>query len=285
MAEPSQVNSFLIAGRECAAAIDTGLGIAPIRPVHAALTMLPTIVVNTHYHPDHVGGNHEYEEIAIHEAGSEAITRPVPEQLLREYMTFAHHLIATGRAIRELDDEYLHMLSAESIPREFPQDFDPTAWTIVPSAATRHLRDGDRVDLGGRVLTVIHTPGHSPDSICLLDEHSGLLFAGDMVATGPIYGHFPDSDLDAFALSARRLADLGDDVGLVLVGHFGRPVAEPSILNDLADGLERLLAGEIEPGPFHDLHLNPVKLARFDRVGMTLPLDWHANTAREVASG
>ena len=274
VAEPSQVNSFVIAGRERALAVDTGLGIEPIRPVHAALTPLPTTVVNTHYHADHVGGNHEYDEIAIHEAGADAITQPVPEQLLREYMAFAHRLIAAGRAMREIDVEYLHLLNAESVPRPFPPGFDPGAWKIVPSRATRQLRDGDRLDLGDRSLTVIHTPGHSPDSICLLDERDGLLFAGDAVATGPIYGHFPDGDPVAFAASARRLADLADSVSLVLVGHFGRPVAEPSLLHELADGLERLVAGDVELAPFHDLHLNPVKLARFDRTGLTVPLDW-----------
>jgi glyoxylase-like metal-dependent hydrolase (beta-lactamase superfamily II) len=155
----------------------------------------------------------------------------------------------------------------------------------VPSCATRVLRDGDRIDLGGdRGLTVIHTPGHSPDSICLLDEHTGLLFAGDAVATGPIYGHFPDGDVAAFATSARRLADLAGDVSLVLVGHFGRPVAEPSILHELADGLERLVAGDVVLEPFYDLHLNPVRLARFDRVGLTVANDWVAPGAAVATS-
>ena len=96
--EPSQVNSFLVAGSERAVAIDTGLGIAPIAPVHAQLTDLPVEVVNTHYHADHVGGNHEYTEIAIQADGAEAITNQVPEQLLREYMAFSHRLIAAGSA-------------------------------------------------------------------------------------------------------------------------------------------------------------------------------------------
>jgi glyoxylase-like metal-dependent hydrolase (beta-lactamase superfamily II) len=274
VAEPSQVNSFLVAGTDSALAIDTGLGIEPIAPVHAELTSLPTTVANTHYHADHVGGNHEYDEIAIHEAGAESITNEVPEQLLREYMSFAHRLIAAGRASWEIDVEYLHLHNAESIPREFPEGFVPDEWRIVPTEATRVLSDGDTFDLGGRTLTAIHAPGHSPDSTCFLDERDGLLFAGDVVATGPIYGHFPDGDPEAFAASARRLAEISDDVSLVLVGHFGRPVAEPAILHELADGLESLMAGEVELQPFYDLHLNPVHLARFDRTGLTVPLDW-----------
>lgn len=272
--EPSQVNSFLVAGSERAVAIDTGLGIAPIAPVHAQLTDLPVEVVNTHYHADHVGGNHEYTNIAIHADGAEAITNQVPNQLLREYMAFSHRLIAAGRAYREIDLEYFHLLNDDNSPRDYPPGFDPRTWTIIPSRATRILADGDRIDLGGRVLTVIHTPGHSPDSICLLDEHNGLLFAGDAVATGPIYGHFPDGDVAAFARSARRLADLADSVQLVLVGHFGAPVVESSILSELASGLDRLLAGTAPLEPFYDLHLNPVALAWFGRIGLTVAQDW-----------
>jgi glyoxylase-like metal-dependent hydrolase (beta-lactamase superfamily II) len=284
VAEPSQVNSFLVSGTDAAVAIDTGLGIAPIRPVHESLTRLPLSVVNTHYHADHVGGNHEFTDIAIHEAGADAITQPIPPQLLREYMAFVHHLIVAGRAMRAIDVQFTHLLNEESMPRELPDGFDPDAWTIVPSRATRRLSDGDRIELGARSLTVLHTPGHSPDSICLLDERDGLLFAGDTVATGPIYGHFPDGDVATFARSTRRLAELVDDVSLVLVGHFGRPVAEPSILIELADGLERMLAGAAPLVPFHDLHLKPVRLARFDRVGITVPLDWEAEMSAGVKS-
>lgn len=41
------------------------------------------------------------------------------------------------------------------------------------------LREGDVVRLGNESLTVLHTPGHSPGSICLLNETDGILFTGD----------------------------------------------------------------------------------------------------------
>src|SRR5215475_9611505 len=62
-----------------------------------------------------------------------------------------------------------------------------STWSYRPTTATRTLRDGDQVELGGRDLTVLHTPGHPPDSICLLDERNGVLFGGDTINTGPIY--------------------------------------------------------------------------------------------------
>jgi glyoxylase-like metal-dependent hydrolase (beta-lactamase superfamily II) len=57
-----------------------------------------------------------------------------------------------------------------------------------------------------QALTVLHTPGHSPDSISLLDEHGGILFPADQFNLGPVLAHFPDSDIHAHARSARRLA-------------------------------------------------------------------------------
>ncbi|MGZ4864731.1 MAG: MBL fold metallo-hydrolase [Halobacteriota archaeon] len=43
------------------------------------------------------------------------------------------------------------------------------------------LKDGDLIELGGSILRVIHTPGHTPGSICLYDAHSKSLFSGDTI--------------------------------------------------------------------------------------------------------
>lgn len=142
---------------------------------------MPLSVVNTHYHFDHIGGNHEFEEIAIHEIGAPLIEQPVPRDLLDAYLDYAQRQLDALSAYRELDAEYFWLLSSESEPRPFPEGFDESAWTIQPTRATQTLVADDRIDLGGRVLTVIDGPGHSPDGICLLDERNGLLFGGDTI--------------------------------------------------------------------------------------------------------
>ena len=48
----------------------------------------------------------------------------------------------------------------------------------------RWLRDGELVDAGGIGLLVLHTPGHSPDHVCLFEPDSGVLFGGDLVVNG-----------------------------------------------------------------------------------------------------
>jgi glyoxylase-like metal-dependent hydrolase (beta-lactamase superfamily II) len=133
------------------------------------------------------------------------------------------------------------------------------------------LRDGDRVDLGGRTLTVLHTPGHSPDSICLLDEHDGLLFAADTISTGPIYAQLPDSDLEAFAASTRRLADLAPELRSVLVHHFGRVAVEPAFLTTVAEVFETLLAGEVRSAPAKDCLGSDVREVPFAGFSVLLP--------------
>ena len=63
---------------------------------------------------------------------------------------------------------------------------DAMLWEVVnpgrPVDAT--LADGQRIEVGGTALTVLHTPGHSPGGCCLYDEADGVLFSGDTLFNG-----------------------------------------------------------------------------------------------------
>lgn len=268
--EPQHVYSWLVEGSERAVLLDTGMGILPIRPVAEALTNRPITVVNTHYHFDHIGGNHEFDEIAIHEIGAPFIEQEVPREMLDAYVGYGNRQLEATERVRADDAEYLWLLTPETAARPWPQGWDPSSWTIQPSKATQTLRDGDRIDLGDRELTVIHAPGHSPDGICLLDDRNGLLFAGDSSNAGPIYAHFPDCSLDDLTASAHRLADLGDAVRTAFFCHYGRPVAEPELFPEIAAGLERVRANEVELGRAIDIIDTPMLVAQFDHFSVTI---------------
>lgn len=270
VAEPSHVNTWLVAGQERAVLLDTGLGIAPIRPVAEGLTDRPVSVLNTHSHFDHIGGNHEFEDIAIHELGARALEQEVLPALLADYLGYTRQLLAAADDYRRADGALFHLLTPDSDPRPLPDGFDPAAWRIPASRATSTVREGDRVDLGGRELTVLHTPGHSPDSICLLDEREGLLFAADTINTGPIYAQLPDSDLDAFAASTRRLADLAPQLQSVLVHHFGRVAVDPAFLPAVADAFETVRAGVPRGAPAKDCLGRDVREVRFSGFSILL---------------
>ncbi|MFB3882024.1 MAG: MBL fold metallo-hydrolase [Armatimonadota bacterium] len=84
------------------------------------------------------------------------------------------------------------------------------------------LAEGDSIELeGGSLgLSVLHTPGHSPGSICLLGD--GVLFSGDCLFAGSIGRmDLPGGDEAAMARSLRRLATL--DPGLAVYPGHGPP--------------------------------------------------------------
>jgi len=271
IAEPQHVYTWLVEGSDRAVILDTGMGLVPIRPVAETLTSAPLSVVNTHYHFDHVGGNHEFDQIAIHEIGAPLIEQDVPREMLDAYVDYARRQLEAAKAFRALDRQYTWLLTAESDPRPFPSDFEPAQWMIRPSHATETLHDGQRLELGGRTLTVIHAPGHSPDGICLLEEREGLFFGGDSVNAGPIYAHFPDSDLDSLTNSTRRLADLSNDLRVAMFHHYGRPVAEPVLFREIADGVEQVNAEDVSLSPAVDIIGTPMLEARFDHFSVSVP--------------
>ena len=106
----------------------------------------------------------------------------------------------------------------KGIPSATPENIDTQRQISVDKMCYGLARIGRQKALVNRKyghdtqgVRVLHTPGRSPDSICLLDEKNGLLFGGDTINTGPIYAQLEDSDVAAFArstaapCSARRL--------------------------------------------------------------------------------
>jgi glyoxylase-like metal-dependent hydrolase (beta-lactamase superfamily II) len=74
----------------------------------------------------------------------------------------------------------------------------------------RPLKDGDVLKCGGLSLEVIHTPGHTSGSICLLDRKQGTLFSGDTVFANGGVGRWdlPTGDHAKLVESLERLAKL-----------------------------------------------------------------------------
>ncbi|HEX4208579.1 MAG TPA: MBL fold metallo-hydrolase [Ktedonobacteraceae bacterium] len=271
ISEPGHVNSFLIQGNKSAILFDTGLGVANIRKVAEELSNLPLLVVNSHYHFDHTGGNRLFKEIAIHRVGAPLLQQPSAPELAEKYMAYTQRMLKAWGPYKEADDIYFHLLTTERMIRPLPEGFDPASYQVVPTIPTQLLEEGDVLDLGGRRLQVMHTPGHSPDCICLFDEQNSLLFGGDTINTGPIYAQLEDSDVEAFAKSTARLATLADTVRRVFVCHFLRVENHPALLHEIAEGFQRLLAGEVFFRDNVDCLNYPVKEACFDHFSIFIP--------------
>jgi glyoxylase-like metal-dependent hydrolase (beta-lactamase superfamily II) len=227
--EPHQFEetiSFLILGEKRAVLFDTGLGIADIKRVVLSLTSLPIVVINSHTHNDHVGGNWEFH--GAHEdiyAMDTAFTRTN----------------AKGSTVDAQAE-----LAAGSICGELPAGFDAKSYATRPFHITRWIHDGEKIDLGGRELKVISTPGHTPDAICLLDRKNGLLFTGDTFYAGPIWLYRPETDLNAYINSVAKIAALAPHLHLLLPSH-NVPEADPSQLPKLLAAIKKVRDGKIQP--------------------------------------
>ncbi len=219
-----RAQSYLVIGERRAALIDTGMGIGNIELEVQRLTDKPILVVNTHSHYDHIGDNHRFAEVALFDT-------PLARQ--RAMQGISHAEIAAMGAL---------VPGAFYRPWSVPQPFRPEDYRILPFAITHPLREGEVIDLGGKMLQVWHTPGHSADSICLYDEADRLLFTGDSFYPGTLYCHFADSDLDMLAQSAARLAALASRLDAICPSH-NRPRLEPGVLVEFADALAQVLAG------------------------------------------
>jgi glyoxylase-like metal-dependent hydrolase (beta-lactamase superfamily II) len=237
-----EVVSYLIVGEEQAVLFDTGMGIANIRAEVEQLTDLPVIVINSHSHYDHVGGNHRFADVWAFDDESEVarIERGRTRADCARYLRPGSHL-------------------------ELPPGFDPTGHEIKPSPVTHRLNHQEAIELGGRNLTVHHTPGHSPGSICLLESRDGLLFTGDTFYPGTLYAHFADSDFDAYVQSLAHLVSLLDQVSALCPAHNEAHVSK-EMLARVPDGFEQIAAGEAE----FEVE-GTTRVYRFEGFGVVLP--------------
>lgn len=188
---PFAVNCYLLAaGDGSCAVIDPGDEPEEIFAVIEELGLRPVRVINTHGHFDHTG------------------------------------------AVDAICDRYglpvmVHEADAEAIGGGAAY-FGLSGLDAKPDAEITVLRDGERIDLSGEEIVVMHTPGHTPGSICL---HCGDdLFSGDTLFARSIgRTDLPGGDSGAMADSLRRLAALPPETR-VLPGHMGESTIRDELM-------------------------------------------------------
>ena len=220
--EPGQfeeVISFLIVGSRIALLFDTGLGIGDLRNVVDQLTDQPVVVLNSHSHYDHIGGNYQFDTIY----GLDA-------DYSRERSQGSNPEAVAG------------FIQDGWVWKPLPADFEAAEYRSRPYEVDRFVAEGDVIDIGGRRLQIMETPGHAPDSICLLDRDNRLLFTGDTFYLAPLYTHIPGSDFDAYAASAERLAGLATDIDRAITSH-NVPVVDSSYMTALGEAFAAIEEG------------------------------------------
>jgi glyoxylase-like metal-dependent hydrolase (beta-lactamase superfamily II) len=226
--QEQQVLCYLIVGEKRALLFDSGMGMGRLGDIVRRLTPLPVVVLNSHTHFDHVGGNYEFSTIY---SVDYAFTRKNAEGHPNSYM-----LKNAG--------------PSGSCP-PLPVNFEFSKYTIKPFPITHIIHDGEIIDLGGRKLEVLLTPGHTPDALCLLDPDQKQLFTGDTFYPDEIWLWWPETDLDTYQKSIERIAALAPSLRILRPAHSA-PEADPALLAKVAQALPRARSGKMpyknEPG-------------------------------------
>ncbi|MHA1510862.1 MAG: MBL fold metallo-hydrolase [Promethearchaeota archaeon] len=170
-------NIFLVLGSTKALLMDTGSGLYPIKPVvDKIIGDRELIVVNTHSHFDHIGGNEEFEEVYIHEKEANNISKQFNAFFLK------------------------------NSPMKIVELYEERNFKFKPTKSVISIQDGKIFDLGGIKLEVMHTPGHSSGSICLLTD-KGELFTGDAAHYGTLFLPTP-KEMPIFINSITKLLEI-----------------------------------------------------------------------------
>lgn len=181
---------YLLTGKNKALLFDTGLGLSPILPTIREITQLPLVVCLSHWHFDHSGGAHEFDSLIAWKS--------------KRMMVASRNGVSSKTVRTQAGQTFLDSLEARA--------FQTKGFHQVQLVSHEQV-----IDLGGYKLKLLHTPGHTKDSICLHESDQGWLFSGDTIYPGPIYLQFDDSDVEDYENSIKRLLNLR--IATIYPGH------------------------------------------------------------------
>lgn len=176
---PIQTNCYVVECPETGAVLVIDPGDDP-SVINECLSRLD-LVIYTHGHFDHVGGAFD---------------------LIKRYSPIS--------MIHSEDVEI--MSSAELHAREWGFSIQQ------PPSVDRLLKDGDSVNVGNLVFSILHTPGHSHGSICI--KGYGLLFSGDTLFAGSVgRTDLPQSSPEKMKMTMKNIIAKQEDSIVVFPGH------------------------------------------------------------------
>jgi len=183
--------SYLILGARRAILFDAGTGLKNIVPVVRSLTSLPVTVVPSHLHFDHVGALGRFDKTAL-------IDDPALRKRVRD----------SRLTLRRY--EFLGFADRLDIPT-----FRVDEWWAPDST----------IDLGGREVRVLATPGHTPTSMSLYDESRHQVFSGDFIYPSELYAFLPGASRSAYLATTERLLSIIDPSTRLYTAHMEGPPA------------------------------------------------------------
>ncbi|RME26630.1 MAG: MBL fold metallo-hydrolase [Deltaproteobacteria bacterium] len=182
---PIQTNTYIVgcSNTREAAVIDPGGHVGAILSALDRHGLECKVIINTHAHFDHVGGNRELKN----RTGAELCIHPEEAPMLA--------------GLRQ--QALLFGMLAEESPEP-----------------DRLVKEGDTVQVGELVLDVLHTPGHSPGSISLVIRDNGRILVGDLVFRGSVgRTDLPGGSMETLVRSVKEKIFTYPDDTVLLPGH------------------------------------------------------------------
>ncbi len=201
-----KVNTYILACSRTGQAviIDPGGEPEQVLKVLDKYALKAIMIINTHGHGDHVAGNQALKKI-----------------------------LDIPTAMHRLDDEFFQ-------DQELRREFKRILGHSCPEPADITFRDGDIITVGDLQVEVLHTPGHTPGSVCLLC--AGNLFTGDTLFVGDAgRTDLPGGSLEQLLDSLeRKVITLpldtkvwpGHDYGLTPTSTIGHEMRENPYITD-----------------------------------------------------
>lgn len=216
--------SYLIIGQSRAVLFDSGSGTRDISAAVANLTKLPVTVIVSHLHFDHLGGISPFGHVAMID-------------LPQTRADVSRGLFKPGRY------EYMGFFDGRGAP-----SFRVAEW----------LAPGAIIDLGGRTLRVLSTPGHTPSSVALFDASNRRLFIGDFIYPTTLYAFLPGASLSTYQATAKMLLQMLPTDTVLWTAHCCRknegvsaPWLSTKDLRDLDVALTAVRAGQAKASGFY----------------------------------
>jgi hydroxyacylglutathione hydrolase len=215
---PSNDLMYLVLGSKKAMLVDTGMGIGDLKKLVGSLTDLPLMVVNTHGHPDHAGGNAGFDEVWISPKDENVRSR------MTRYDYRARDYKAANAGTNPKAAVFLNALVPDRLYMIHPLSVDQV------------------IDLGGRSFEVLEIPGHTPGSVCLLNSKEKIIFSGDSIIATPAWLYLKHSlPLHVYFESLVKMRDRVEEFETIFPGHNPTPIGRQN-LHDLIACCEEILA-------------------------------------------
>ena len=213
--------SYLFIGETQSLLFDTGSYLGDITSLRAVGREQSLIALPSHMHFDHLGSITRLDRIAVPNL-----------DILRA--------CCTGDQLTPTTDLFL----GEWEDRD-PPTFNVSEWLDI----------GGVIDLGDRQFTLLHTPGHSPDSVSLWEPEEERLFAADFLYPGELLANIPGASLLEYLQTAERLVRLASSAMTIFAAHSDlgphdtptAPTLGQQEFKALVEGLHMLQKSALDP--------------------------------------